>query len=51
MFADIDPTTGNIDPKSIEEKITDRTKGIIAVHWGGQPCDMDEIMSLRTSMI
>ena len=46
VFADIDPTTGNIDPKSIEEKITDRTKGIIAVHWGGQPCDMDEIMSL-----
>lgn len=43
VFADIDPQTGNISPSSIVEKITPRTKAIIPVHWGGYPCDMDEI--------
>ena len=43
VFADIQYETGNIDPKSIEEKITDKTKAIMPVHRGGYPCDMDEI--------
>lgn len=43
VFADIQYHTGNIDPGSIEIKITDKTKAIMAVHWGGYPCDMDEI--------
>lgn len=43
VFADIDPRTYNIDPKDIERKITNRTRAIIAVHYAGQPCDMDEI--------
>jgi perosamine synthetase len=46
VFADIQPDTGNIDPKSIEEKITSRTKAIIPVHWGGYPCDIDEINAI-----
>lgn len=46
VFADIDPKTLNIDPKSIEEKITDRTKAIIPVHIFGQMVDMDGIMAL-----
>ncbi|MEW6404751.1 MAG: DegT/DnrJ/EryC1/StrS family aminotransferase [Chloroflexota bacterium] len=46
VFADIDPLTGNILPKSIAEKITPRTKAVIPVHWGGYPCDMDEINAL-----
>src|SRR6056297_2944899 len=46
VFADIDEKTYNIDPKSIEEKITDKTKAIIPVHYTGQPCDMDEIMEI-----
>jgi perosamine synthetase len=46
VFADIDPTTGNISPTSILEKITSRTKVIIPVHWGGYPCDMDEINTI-----
>ncbi|MFC5269342.1 DegT/DnrJ/EryC1/StrS family aminotransferase [Adhaeribacter terreus] len=46
VFADIKYEDGNIDPKSIEEKITERTKAIIAVHWGGNPCDMDEIHAI-----
>lgn len=36
----------NIDPKSIKECITDKTKAIIVVHWGGYPCDMGEINSI-----
>ncbi len=43
VFADIQYETGNICPKSIQEKITEKTKAIIVVHWGGYPCDMDEI--------
>jgi perosamine synthetase len=43
VFADIDPLTGNISSASIAEKITPRTKAIMPVHWGGYPCDMDEI--------
>jgi perosamine synthetase len=46
VFADIQIETGNIDPESIEDKITPRTKAIIPVHWGGYPCDMDEINAI-----
>ena len=46
VFADIDPTTGNIDPESIKKKITPKTKAIVLVHWAGQPCDMDEILEI-----
>jgi|TARA_B100002019_G_C21248703_1_gene589847 dTDP-4-amino-4,6-dideoxygalactose transaminase len=46
VFADINPTTGNIDPNSIREKITDKTKAIVVVHWAGQPCDMNEICKI-----
>lgn len=43
VFADIKPDTYNIDPADIERKITEKTKAIIAVHYTGQPCEMDEI--------
>lgn len=43
VFADIQFDTGNIDPVSIKEKITEKTKAIIPVHWAGYPCDLDEI--------
>lgn len=33
----------NIDPKSIKKCITKKTKAIVVVHWGGYPCDMEEI--------
>ena len=43
VWADIDPKTGNIDPLDVERKITPKTRMIIAVHWGGIPCDMDAL--------
>lgn len=43
VFADIDPDTYNIDPYDIERKITKKTKAIIAVHFTGQPCEMEHI--------
>ncbi len=46
IFADIKADTYNIDPEDIRRKITDKTKAIIAVHFTGQPCEMDEIHKL-----
>jgi dTDP-4-amino-4,6-dideoxygalactose transaminase len=46
VFADIDPDTYNISPAAIEKAITKRTKAIIPVHFAGQACDMDAIMSI-----
>lgn len=46
VFADIDERTLNIDPNSIEKKITKKTKAIIVVHYGGQPCEMDAIQRI-----
>jgi dTDP-4-amino-4,6-dideoxygalactose transaminase len=46
VFVDIDPDTYNIDVTRIEEAITERTGAIIPVHFGGQPCQMDEINAL-----
>lgn len=46
VFADIQPDVLNIDPKDIERKISERTKAIIPVHFGGHPCDMNEILEL-----
>lgn len=46
IFADIQYNTGNIDPNSIKEKITKKTKAIVSVHWGGYPCDMEEINNI-----
>lgn len=43
VFADINYDTGNIDPLSIRERLTKKTKAIIPVHWAGYPCDLDEI--------
>jgi perosamine synthetase len=43
VFIDVDPQTWCIDPRKIEDAITPRTKGIIAVHLYGHPADMDAI--------
>lgn len=46
VFADMDPETYQIDPDSVRRLITDKTKAIIPVHYGGYPADMDEIMEI-----
>lgn len=46
VFADIDPVTFCMDPKSIEAKITTRTKAILIVHIFGHPADMDAVMTI-----
>ncbi len=46
VFADVDINTYNIDPKSIREKITEKTKAVVAVDYTGQCCDFDEIRKI-----
>jgi len=43
VFAEIDKDTFNLDPESLKDKITKKTKAVIPVHLYGQSCDMDEI--------
>ncbi|WP_305952860.1 DegT/DnrJ/EryC1/StrS aminotransferase family protein [Emticicia oligotrophica] len=45
VFADIDANL-NIDVKHVAELITPKTKAIVCVHYGGLPCDMDELWEL-----
>lgn len=46
VFVDIDPNTFNIDPKKIEEAITENTSAILPVHVYGNPCDHDAIQKI-----
>jgi dTDP-4-amino-4,6-dideoxygalactose transaminase len=46
IFADIDRETLNLDPASVEEKITDKTKAVVVVHLAGYPAEMDEFMKI-----
>lgn len=46
VFADIDPDTYNLNPTEVEKAITPRTKAIIPVHFAGQACNMDALMSI-----
>jgi dTDP-4-amino-4,6-dideoxygalactose transaminase len=43
IFVDIDPKTMNVSVLDMRKKINERTKAIVVVHYGGLPCDMDEI--------
>ncbi|MDP8214052.1 MAG: dTDP-4-amino-4,6-dideoxygalactose transaminase [Candidatus Euphemobacter frigidus] len=46
VFIDIREDTLNLDEKLIEEKITDRTRAIIPVHYAGVSCELDTIMDI-----
>jgi dTDP-4-amino-4,6-dideoxygalactose transaminase len=46
ILADIDPETFNIDPASLKDRITPRTRAVVLVHFAGRPCDMDVIMAI-----
>ncbi len=46
VMVDVEEESGNINAVAAERAITERTRAIIPVHFGGLPCDMDSIMSL-----
>ena len=46
IFADINVEDGNISIKDIKKKNNKKTKAIVVVHWGGYPCEMDEILKI-----
>jgi len=46
VFADTDPETFQINPDTIEERITERTRAILPVHILGLPANMDKIMAI-----
>ena len=45
-FADIDSETMNIDVDHVRQLMNENVKAIICVHYGGLPCDMDELQSI-----
>lgn len=45
-FADIDPGSGNIDPRSVEQLVGPKTRGVVPVHFGGLPADMAALRSI-----
>lgn len=46
VFADVHPELWTIDPEKVEKAITPRTRGIIAVHLFGSPCDMEPLLRI-----
>jgi dTDP-4-amino-4,6-dideoxygalactose transaminase len=46
VLADIQSHTLNIDPADVRRRVTKKTKAIVCVHYGGLPCDMDELQSI-----
>ncbi len=45
-FADVDPKTLNINVDHVRELVNEKTKAIVCVHYGGLPCDMDELLAI-----
>ena len=45
-FADVDINTMNMDISHVRQLMSDKVKAIICVHYGGLPCDMDELQSI-----
>ena len=49
VFVDVDPRTYCIDPAAVEAALTERTRAVIAVHFAGQPADLDALGRLCRS--
>jgi perosamine synthetase len=48
VFADVQSGTLNIDPVHVKSLINSKTKAIVCVHYGGLPCDMDELQQIAS---
>lgn len=48
VFLDIREDTLNLDERLLQEAITDRTKAVVVVHYGGVACEMDTILEIAT---
>jgi dTDP-4-amino-4,6-dideoxygalactose transaminase len=46
VFADVDAASGNLDARSVAEVLTPRTAAVLAVHQGGQPCDVGALRAV-----
>src|SRR3990170_1386638 len=46
VFADVDPDTYCLSPESVAERISPKTKAIVAVHLNGHPADLDALLAL-----
>jgi dTDP-4-amino-4,6-dideoxygalactose transaminase len=46
VFADIDPHRRTLDPDTVREQITDDTKGLIPMHYGGHPAAIEELLAI-----
>ena len=49
VFADVDEHTHNMDPASLAERITPRTKAIVVTHHWGEPADMEGILAVANT--
>ncbi len=45
-FADVDPKTLNINVNHVRQLVNEKTKAIVCVHYGGLPCDMNELLAI-----
>jgi len=46
VFADIERETLGLDPDSVQENITDKTKAVLPIHYGGSPCKIEELKDI-----
>lgn len=46
VFADIDPETRGLDPDAVRDRITEDTQGLIPMHYGGHPADIEGLLAV-----
>ncbi len=46
VLVDVEPDTLNLDPDAVAAAVTDRTRAVMAVHYGGHPCDLDRLQAI-----
>lgn len=49
VFVDVDPVTLNMDPQAARDAITRRTRAVIVMHYGGQPCEMSSLVAVANA--